>query len=61
MIDSWNHTLHVESAGPGRCRYSDTIEIEAGRLTGVVTLVARGIFRYRHRRWHRLIRDIRTW
>lgn len=61
VIDSWNHTLHVESAGPGRCRYSDTIEIEAGRLTWVVTLVARGIFRYRHRRWHRLIRDIRTW
>lgn len=61
VIDSWNHTLHVESVGPGRCRYSDTIEIDAGRLTGLVTLVARGIFRYRHRRWHKLIREIRTW
>ena len=57
VINLWNHTLHVEPVGPGRCRYSDTIEIDAGWLTGVVTLVARGIFRYRHRRWHKLIRN----
>jgi hypothetical protein len=56
VIDTWDHTLHVEPVGPGRCRYSDTIEIDAGRLTGVVALVAAGIFRYRHRRWHKLIR-----
>lgn len=61
VIHSWNHTLRVEPAGLGRCRYSDTIEIDAGRLTGIVTLVARGIFRYRHRRWRKLIREIRTW
>ncbi|MUL79628.1 hypothetical protein [Mycolicibacterium sp. CBMA 226] len=56
-IRSWNHTLHAESIGPGRCRYADTIEIDAGRLTGLVALGAAGIFRYRHRRWHKLIRS----
>ena len=56
-IRSWNHTLHVEPAGPGRCRYADTIEIDAGWCTGLVALGAAGIFRYRHRRWHKLIRS----
>ncbi|KIU18156.1 hypothetical protein [Mycolicibacterium llatzerense] len=56
-IRSWNHTLHAESIGPGRCRYADTIDIDAGWFTGVVALGAAGIFRYRHRRWHKLIRS----
>jgi len=56
-IRSWNHTLHAESIGAGRCRYADTIDIDAGWFTGVVALGAAGIFRYRHRRWHKLIRS----
>ena len=56
-IRSWNHTLHAEPIGPGRCRYRDTIDIDAGVFTGLVALGAAGIFRYRHRRWHRLIRS----
>lgn len=56
MLRTWNHTLHAESIDAGRTRYSDTLEIDAGRLTPVVTLGARWIFRYRHRRWHRLVR-----
>ena len=56
-IRSWNHTLHAEPAGPGRCRYADTIEIDAGWCTGLVALGAAGIFRYRHRRWRKLIRS----
>lgn len=60
VIDSWNHTLHAEPVGPGESRYRDTIEIDAGRLTAVVALVARGIFRYRHRRWHKLIELLPT-
>jgi hypothetical protein len=55
-IRSWNHTLRAEAVGPGRCRYSDTIEIDAGWFTDLVALGAAGIFRYRHRRWHKLIR-----
>jgi len=59
-IRSWNHTLHAEAVGPGRCRYSDTIEIDAGWFTDLVALGAAGIFRYRHRRWHKLIRTQTT-
>jgi hypothetical protein len=52
----WDHTLHVESAGDARCCYSDTVEIDAGPLTELVAVTARWIYRYRQRRWHRLVR-----
>jgi hypothetical protein len=64
VLRRWDHVLHVEPvSGPGagagpepRCRYSDTVTIDAGRLTGVVAAMAVGIYRYRQRRWHRLVR-----
>lgn len=56
MLKTWNHTLHVESLGDNSCRYSDTLEIDAGRATAVVAAAAAGIFRYRQRRWRKLVR-----
>jgi hypothetical protein len=34
-------------------RYSDTAEIDAGRLTGIIAAAAVWIFRYRQRRWRK--------
>jgi hypothetical protein len=56
MLRSWNHTLHVEPLGERRCRYSDTVEIDAGPLTPVVARASTLIYRYRQRRWHKLVR-----
>ena len=56
ILKAWNHTLHAEPLGDQRCSYSDTVEIDAGRLTGLVAAAARWIYRYRQRRWHRLVR-----
>ena len=56
VLRRWEHTLHVEPAGEGTCRYSDVIVIDAGLLTPVVGAVARTFYRYRQRRWHRLVR-----
>lgn len=55
MLKTWNHVLHAEPLGPDRCRYSDTVEIDAGRFTGMTAFTGRLIFRYRQRRWHRLV------
>lgn len=55
VIRAWNHTLHAEEVDAGRCRYSDTVEIDAGRLTGLVAGVAKLLYRYRHRRWRKLV------
>lgn len=56
ILRAWNHTLHVEPLTDGSCRYRDTVEIDAGAATPLVAGVARLIFRYRQRRWHRLVR-----
>ncbi|WP_051309577.1 hypothetical protein [Thermocrispum agreste] len=56
VVRRWQHTLHAEPAGPGRCRYTDTVLIDTGMLTPVVAKFARWLFRYRHRRWSRLVR-----
>lgn len=57
VLRAWNHTLHVEPVDAQTCRYSDTVEIDAGRLTAFVAAIAVGIFRYRQRRWHKLVRQ----
>jgi hypothetical protein len=56
VIAVWKHTLHVQSIDERTCRYSDTVAIDAGRATAAVTAIAVGIFRYRQRRWHKLVR-----
>ncbi|MGK8488442.1 hypothetical protein [Nocardia asiatica] len=56
LLSVWNHTLRVEPISEYRCRYTDTIDIDAGTATPVVAAVARGIFGYRQRRWRKLVR-----
>lgn len=56
VLRRWDHTLHVEPAGADVCLYSDTVVIDAGPLTRLVCLLSTGIYRYRQRRWHRLVR-----
>lgn len=56
ILRAWNHTLSVEPIDERSCRYSDTIEIDAGAATAIVARAATGIFRYRQRRWHKLVR-----
>ena len=56
VVRSWQHMLQAEPLEPGRCRYTDTVLIDAGLFTPVVTAFARALFRYRHWRWWRLVR-----
>lgn len=55
LLRTWNHTLHVEPVSDRACRYSDTVDIDAGPLTAVVARFAVLIYRYRQRRWHKLV------
>ena len=55
-VRRWRHRLTAVPLGDDRCRYTDEVEIDAGALTGVTRLVARGLYVYRHRRWRALAR-----
>ena len=56
VLKAWNHTLRVEPIDEHSCRYSDTVDIDAGIATGFVATLAVGIYRYRQRRWRKLVR-----
>lgn len=55
-ITVWNHTMHLVEIRPDVCRYTDTIEIEAGWQTPIVWLFAQYFYRHRHARWQQLIK-----
>jgi hypothetical protein len=55
MLRAWNHTLRVEAIDDRTCRYSDSVDIDAGYATALVMPIANAIFRYRQRRWRKLV------
>ena len=57
-IRRWDHRVKVDSLAPGRCRYQDEIEIEAGCLTRPLWLVAWLVYGLRQRRRRALARDL---
>lgn len=57
LLQRWNHTLRVEAISETRCRYSDAVEIDAGWMTPLACRVATVFYRYRQRRWTRLVRN----
>lgn len=54
LIRRWDHRIHFESLAPGKSRYTDEVEIEAGLLTLPVWLFAQWFYRHRQRRWRRV-------
>jgi hypothetical protein len=57
ILKAWDHTLHVEPIDEHSSRYSDTVDIDAGVATAFVAALAMGIYRYRQRRWRKLVRQ----
>jgi len=53
LIRRWDHLVTIEPAGPGRTRYTDRVEVEAGPLTPLVWAFERVFYAYRQRRWQR--------
>jgi hypothetical protein len=50
LLRAWNHSIRVEPEGQARCRYTDSVEIQAGPWTPLVWLCAQLFFRYRQMR-----------
>ncbi|MBV2359969.1 SRPBCC family protein [Thalassococcus sp. CAU 1522] len=57
LVKTWDHWIFVEPEGDNRCRYSDHLVLDAGWLTPVVALWARGFYRHRQGNWHRLLAE----
>lgn len=54
LIRRWHHLITLSAEGQGT-QYTDTVYIDAGWLTGLVTLFARVFYTHRQRRWRALM------
>jgi len=61
LLRRWDHLITIEPTGrPDRARYTDRIDVDAGRLTPVAWAWAHVLYRWRQHRWRRLVaRDFR--
>jgi ligand-binding SRPBCC domain-containing protein len=57
-IKSWNHVMQVNSVSgsTATCQLIDVVEVDAGVLTGAFTVYVWCYYKWRHRRWKKLIR-----
>ena len=61
LVRGWDHLITLGPADPAsrersrRTRYVDRVDIDAGPLTALVWLWANLLYRWRQRRWRRLV------
>ncbi len=60
FVRTWNHTITVDPLDANSCRYTDRVDIEAGRLTAIVAGFADRFYGYRQQRWQRFARRLAT-
>jgi hypothetical protein len=58
LVQRWDHLVRVRPDAEGGCWYSDEVEVEAGWRTPLVWLFASCLYRYRQRRWRRVVRRL---
>jgi hypothetical protein len=55
FVPVWNHTITLKPAGPNSTEYTDTIELDAGLLTGVVLIWSTAFYRHRQKKWIKML------
>lgn len=55
LISVWDHRIVIRARADGRTDYRDEVTVRAGLLTPFVWLFAHVFYRYRQRRWRRLV------
>ncbi|MDQ0114865.1 hypothetical protein [Paenibacillus harenae] len=57
LIKKWDHNIHLTDIGDNKTLYVDTIDINAGILTYFIVLFANVFYRWRQKRWRKLINN----
>ncbi|MCG8667957.1 MAG: hypothetical protein MI867_00965 [Pseudomonadales bacterium] len=55
LVKRWHHIIEIEPLSDNQCVYTDYIDIKAGLATPLIWLWAKVFYRYRQRRWKKLI------
>ena len=57
LIKKWDHNIYLKGVGKNKTLYTDTIEINADILTIFIAMFANIFYRWRQKRWRRLINN----
>jgi hypothetical protein len=57
LIKKWDHNIYLKGVGENKTLYTDTIDINAGILTIFIAMFAKIFYRWRQKRWRRLINN----
>ena len=57
LIKKWDHNIYLKGVGENKTLYTDTIDINAGILTIFIAMFANIFYRWRQKRWRRLINN----
>ncbi|PIE36719.1 MAG: hypothetical protein CSA54_03555 [Gammaproteobacteria bacterium] len=60
IVSSWKHLIEIAAIDDKHCRYTDQVEISAGIFTPLVYAWAHIFYRYRQRRWRKLINQTKV-
>jgi hypothetical protein len=55
FVPVWNHTITLKPSGPNSTEYTDSIELEAGPLTGLVLIWGTAFYRHRQKKWIKML------
>jgi ligand-binding SRPBCC domain-containing protein len=55
IIPIWNHTISLKPNGD-KTDYTDEIEINAGKLTKIISTFAKIFYKHRQKRWKKLLK-----
>jgi hypothetical protein len=55
FVPVWNHTITLKPSGGSFTEYTDTIELDAGLLTGVVSIWSTAFYRHRQKKWIKML------
>lgn len=58
LIKTWDHLITVAPDDRGGTRYTDEVEVSAGKLTPLIWAFAQVFYRHRQRRWRGLSRTL---
>ncbi len=60
-ISAWNHLMEMREITPDITQYTDTIDIYAEKLTGIISAHAHILYKHRHSRWKNVVEILNSW
>ena len=56
-VTIWNHYIKMENIGGGQVKYTDTVDLFAGKLTTLIALWSLRFYKHRQHKWIKILSE----